>query len=63
MRHATKNKPPRIMAPATPTTTPMTVFRVLLDMLEDLVVSPLVRDAALVAVEEEEEVDAVKEEM
>jgi hypothetical protein len=32
-------------------------------MLEDLVVSPLVRDAALVAVEEEEEVDAVKEEM
>jgi hypothetical protein len=32
-------------------------------MLEDLVVSLLVRDAALVAVEEEEEVDAVEEEV
>jgi len=51
MRHATTNRPARAIAPPTPTTTPITVFRVLADMPVDLEAEPF-RDAALVADEE-----------
>jgi len=61
MRHATMNRPPMIMAPPTPTTTPMTVLRVLDDMPEDLVVPLLVREADEVPDEEVEEELAVLE--
>jgi len=46
--HATTNNPARTIAPPTPTTTPMTVFLVLVDMPEDLFDSLPLSDAAFV---------------
>jgi len=49
--HATMSSPARMMAPPTPTTTPMTVFLVLVLMPDDLPELSL-RDAAAVDLEE-----------
>jgi len=59
MRHATANRPASTMAPPMPTTTPITVFRVLEDMPVDLEESEPFRDAAFVAVELEDTEDVV----
>jgi len=52
--HATTKRPARTMAPPTPTTTPMTVFFVFVDMPEETVSLPE-REAAFVAFDVAEE--------